>query len=202
MWAYKCADFLVKHQNENNEKRRVYYYGFQVILGELLKLIILILASLLLGTLQATIMATIAFVFLRTTAGGTHMDTYGKCMVVTLVIFLFTGVFAQYTYQYWSDIQILILVIGTFVGGLFIIIKWAPGDTPNKPIKDPKKIRNFKRKSIIMISLWLILMLIMKQYSNNVIIISACMGVLFESFTITPAGYSFFTWISGVSKKH
>ena len=201
MWAYRSANYLVKHQNESNEKRRVYYYGFQVIFGELMKLIILIIASLLLGTLGATMITALIFAFLRRTAGGYHMDTYGKCMTVTLGLFLFSGVIAQYTYQGWSVVHILILIMTTFIVSLFVIIKWAPADTPNKPITNPEKIRKFKMQSIIIIVFWLIFMLFMSYYKQHILIIAACLGVLLESFTIAPAGYRFFNWISGLPKK-
>lgn len=201
MWAYKCANYITKHQNESNEKRRVYYYGFQVIFGELMKVVLLIIASLILGTFKATMTAAIAFALLRRSAGGYHMNTFGKCTAVTFLMFIFAGVTAQYSYKVWPTVHIYILIMTTVLAGLIIIIKWAPADTPNKPITKPEKIQKFKRQSIIFMLVLQILLLIMSYYKQYALIISACLGVLFEGFTIAPAGYKFFTRISETQKK-
>ena len=50
----------------------------------------------------------------------------------------------------------LIILTGlAFLTALISSIKWAPADTPYKPITNPKKIRILKILSIVVVILWL-----------------------------------------------
>lgn len=196
-WSYVCANYLMKQQKESNEKRRVYYYGFQIIIGAMVKGILLTASTLLLGTFVPTMVIMLVFASLRVIAGGYHMDTYGKCIATSLGLFLVAGVISQYTYRFWSSELVVIFTILSFIIGLFTIIKWAPSDTPNKPITEPEEIRKFKRRSIIYVFVWLGAISLFTYFKLHMLIIAGCFGLLLEVFTITPLGYRFFDVISG-----
>lgn len=110
-WSYGCAKYLTMQLNDNHEKKAVYYYGFQIVIGGIVKLFILLLAALILGILKETLIILLFFIIFRMTAGGYHMDTYGKCMVASMCIFLLTGLFVHYTFQYFQYLNIYTLSI-------------------------------------------------------------------------------------------
>ena len=74
--SYKGANYLMKQKQENHEKRRVYYYGFQIVIGGMVKLILLTLLALITQTLKTSVITVLIFSSLRMLAGGYHMDTY------------------------------------------------------------------------------------------------------------------------------
>lgn len=200
-WSYTYAKCLSSKLNENHEKRSIYYFGFQIIIGEFVKLIILLALAVLLGVIKETLIILTFFVIFRTTAGGYHMDTYNKCMVASIVIFLLAGLFVHYTWENLNIHTIAFLNIATFFTGLFSFYKWAPADTPNKPIKKEEKIKSLKRKSILMLFITTIIIFFLIFKGLILYAMAACIGILVEIFNITPIGYSFYDMISG-KKEH
>lgn len=195
--SYSFANNLTLQLKENHEKRRVYYYGFQVVVGGLVKTSLMVSISFLLGCLLPTLALILVFGSLRMLAGGYHMDTLGKCTLISLAMFLTGGVTAQYTYMYWSFYNVTLLAAISFVIALTIIYKWAPAENPNRPITRPEEIRRFRRLSIGYTFALLAIIAGLIYYDLNIFALAACFGILFEVFTITPLGHKFFENISG-----
>ena len=196
-WSYSCANYLMHQLDENHEKRGVYYYGFQVIIGALVKGVLLVAITLLLRTLVPTVIAVFTFSALRMLAGGYHMDTYGKCIATSLGLFVVAGLIDKYTYQYWGIIFVIAFVAVSFIIGMMIILKYAPKDTPNKPITKPEEIRKFKNLSITYMFAWLILASVLVYSKLDLYVLAICFGMLLEIFTVSPLGHNFFDRISG-----
>lgn len=194
-WSYACAKGLAEVLNENHQRRRAYNFGFQVVIGESVKFIIIFIVSIILGVFIPTLIVTSAFVALRMIAGGYHMDTQGKCLLVSLGLFITASLIAKYTYYQWNTLQLAVLILITFITGLYALIRYAPRDNPNKPITDPDKIRKFKKISLIYLFVWLVVIVILTFLGMNLIAISLGFGVLLELFIITPTGHKFFDLI-------
>lgn len=202
--SYSFANYLMYQLKENHEKRRVYYYGFQIFIGSIVKAVIMISVSALLGILMPALIILFVFGTLRVLAGGFHMDTYGKCIATSTILFVATGLIAQYTYKQWATIYIIALLILTVITTLPVIYKWAPRDTPNKPITSFEEIKKYKKLSFIYIIVWVLLnstIILIEQIKGykylDMVVISSCFGVLLEIMTVTPAGYGLFERISG-----
>ncbi|TYQ14741.1 UNVERIFIED_CONTAM: accessory gene regulator B [Acetivibrio alkalicellulosi] len=193
--SYRGADYLMKQKKENHEKRRVYYYGFQIVIGAIVKSILLILVALITQTIHTSITIVVMFSSLRMLAGGYHMDSYGKCIGVSVGLFIIAGTISRYTYSYWSIYAIVTFIIVTFITAVACIIKWAPSDNPNRPITDKKEFIKFKRLSLAYVLVWVIAVTIALYFNFNMYVIAACFGVLLEIFSITPIGYRFFDLI-------
>lgn len=201
-WSFGSAKHLAEVMKENHQKRYCYYYGFQIIYGELVKSILLLGIAWVLGIFSSVLLILITFAALRMVAGGFHMDTYGRCLFVSTVMFLGAGLLAQYTNRYWNIYSIFLFIFVTFLIGLSMVVKYAPRDTPNKPITDVEEMRRFKRLSIYYLVIWLVITLILVIYGLNIAALSLCFAVLLEVFTITPTGCKFFEYVrSGIAKK-
>ncbi|RCX10342.1 accessory gene regulator B [Anaerobacterium chartisolvens] len=190
--SYACANNLTLALNENHQKRAVYYYGFQIVLGSVFKIIILVATGLLLGILYPLILISLCFAALRVLAGGYHMDSYGKCIVVSMVLFVLAGLLAGYTHMYWSQLHMAVLAGATFIAGLLTVNKYAPRDTPNKPITDVAEKRRFKTLSFIYLFVWLPVTLALIYFNLNMYAVSLCLGVLLELFSVSDLGHRFF----------
>ncbi len=191
-WSYGCANHLATVMNENHNKRSIYYYGFFIIFGALVKGIIMISIAAILGILVPMLVIVFTFSSLRMIAGGYHMDTFGKCLFVSMTLFVIAALIANYTYQYWTILHIISLIILTFITGLYILIKYAPKDTPNKPITDPIQIQKYKKLSIIYLFIWLMINILLAALSLNMYVIALSFGVLLELFAVSPTGHKFF----------
>lgn len=199
-WSYACACHLASATNENHQKRTVYYYGFFILLSATIKMIALLSVAWIFGALLPAVVVIAVFGSLRSFAGGYHMDTYGKCVLVSMFMFLSSALLARYTWIYWSNTTILLLICITFITGLVMIIKYAPKDTPNKPIIGSKNIRKYKTFSLVYFLLLTIIASLSSYKGNNMVTLCICFAALIEVFTITPSGEKFFDIIKNSLK--
>jgi len=182
----------MKQMNGSHESRRIYYFGFQVVIGAIIKGLLLILLAGITRTILPSLIIVGVFVVLRQIAGGYHMKTFGKCIAVSLGVFIAAALISKYTYPFWNRISILIFVILTFIVSLICLLKWAPSDNPNRPITKQEEIDKFKRLSVLFIILWLLASLTAVYFKLNMYTLSGCFGVILEVFTVTPLGHKFF----------
>ena len=200
-WSYAFAFNLAIKLNDNHQKRSVYYYGFFLVIGALVKGIILISVALLFGALIPSLLIVFIFGSLRMFAGGYHMDTYGKCLFVSLGLFVAAALIVQYTFQYWNLISIAILITLTFIIGLYVLIRYAPKDTPNKPITDPKDVKKYKKLSLIYLFIYLAISVILAAFRLKMYVMAMSFGVLLELFAVTPTGHRFFNTLKNKLNK-
>lgn len=203
-WSYACANYLACQLKENHEKRRVYYFGFQVLIGAIVKGTLLIFMAFILRSLIPALIITLVFGSLRMIAGGYHMNTYGKCIFVSLGLLVTAAVIAQHTYAYWPVEYLAVISLLASVLGFYVILKWAPSDTPNRPINKSGEKRKFKALSMVYLLVWMVLVSLLiyfKAGNFKMHVLSACFGLLIELFTVSPFGYNFFERLSGKMDK-
>jgi accessory gene regulator B len=199
----------MKQLKENHEKRRVYYYGFIIVFGVILKGFIIFSVSFLLGVLMPTLFIALMFGSARMIVGGSHMDKYWRCIFTSISFFIIIGITSKYTYSYWNSVSVAVFVSLTFIIAFSGILKWAPSDSPNRPINSEKEIKRFRNLSILYSILWffaislLLIFNIIGRLSDasKIYIIAACFTFLLAVFAISPAGYKFFSFISGKKTK-
>jgi Membrane protein putatively involved in post-translational modification of the autoinducing quorum-sensing peptide len=194
-WSYGCANSLASALNENHYKRSAYYYSFQIVIGTTVEFLILAIVSLLLGVFIPALIISLSFAALRLIAGGYHMDTYSKCLYVSLGLFIAAALIDQHTYLYWTLPYLAVLIAVTALIGLYVLIRYAPKDTPNKPITNPRQKRKLKTVSLIYLLVWLVASLCLLAYGYNMWVISLSFGILLEFFSISPTGHRFFDLI-------
>ncbi|MCX7842791.1 MAG: accessory gene regulator B family protein [Clostridia bacterium] len=195
--SFSSARYLADNLGEDHEKRRMYYFGFQVVYGAVIKSAILIALSSLSGALWATLTVVAVFALLRAIAGGYHMDTYGKCIAVSICLFLIAGCVAQYTYMYWNNTGTTILILTSFILAMASMLKWSPKDSPNRPITSAEEKRRFKALSALYVFVWLIGASLLNYCGNTLFVLSASFGLLLGAFIITPPAYRLFDILSG-----
>ncbi|OGO82410.1 MAG: accessory regulator AgrB [Clostridiales bacterium GWC2_40_7] len=200
--SYSCAGRLAAAMNENHQKRSVYYFSFQIIFGGIAKNIVLISLALLFGVLLPALISAAVFAAIRLLAGGYHMDTYGKCLFVSISMFMLAALTAQYTYQYWNYFSLGVLIAITLIYGLYSLIRYAPKDTPHKPITDTREIKKFKLLSIVCLIVLIISASILAYFNLNIFTLSICFGSILELFTVTSLGNNFFDMVrNGITHK-
>lgn len=194
-WSYGCAKYLARVTNQNHNKRSIYYYGFYIIISSIIKLSIIVTIALILDILIPTLIIMFIFASLRTFAGGYHMDTLGKCLFVSMLLYVIAALITKYSYQEWSLLSITLLIISTLFIGFFTLRKYAPKDNPNKPITDPIQIKKYKKNSQIYLIILIIISSILILLNLYIYVLSICFGILLELFSISPLGYKFFDTI-------
>jgi accessory gene regulator B len=157
----------------------------------------LAVVSLILGAFLPTMVLMVSFSLLRLVTGGYHMDTFGKCAIVSITIFAAGGVLSRYTYQYTSIIPVIMLILLCFIIELFCIIKYSPRDNPNRPITNAKEINKFRKMAVFNLILLVIINVILIIYNEYMYSLSVSLGISIAAFIISPIGYKFFDLING-----
>lgn len=81
--SYALAGYLGKQLGLNEDKTDILRYGFEVILGESAKLLVLFLLAALLDLTPYVLVSFLTIGSYRLFAGGYHSKTYGRCFVLT-----------------------------------------------------------------------------------------------------------------------
>ena len=171
-WSYKSAYYITQQMKESHQHRSVLYYGFQMLFGETLKIILIIALSIIFDAFLPTILMLAVFWLSRSFAGGYHMDTNSRCTVTTLAIFALAILIAKYSVSLIflpniinnenisiNVMNIMLTTITIFILLAFIYcmraaVKFAPRDHPNKPIIDPSRRKRLKRLAIAFNIIW------------------------------------------------
>ena len=87
----RLAAFIARRSAREDDDIEVISYGLQGILGTVMEFALIILSGKILGMLKETLVMSATFVTLRLMAGGVHFSTYNRCLVSSVLIFVFGG---------------------------------------------------------------------------------------------------------------
>ena len=126
-------------------------YALQVVLGDLSKLIIILLIFLYLQQLPLFFLSFAILISSRPFGGGLHCKTFMSCLIVSIVYFISIMLFSIFSLKF--DIHFYIIF---FIISFIILYKYAPCPNEKRPIKNKEKL---KILSLISITFWMILFL-------------------------------------------
>lgn len=133
-------DFFLKHNAINEEKRKIYEFGLQVMIGNIIEFAITFIAAAILGMIPQTALYYAAFIPLRKCAGGYHAATRMQCFIISTVTWL-AAMVAIRTTAHLSH-----LTIGLTVLSCAAVFFFAPVEHKNNPMTAKKKTA-MRRKS-------------------------------------------------------
>jgi accessory gene regulator B len=172
----------------------IFEYAFKAIYGESAKLIIILALAYILNILIPVVIVAIVFVSLRSIAGGFHMDSFMKCLIITASLFIIpTYLVDRLTFIHsFNGIELSVITIVTYILCYWMAHKYAPKDNPNKRITDMNKIKTLKRKTKVYLTIvGIISLVLILTLHNPTLILFACVGQLVEIYTITPMSVIF-----------
>ena len=146
--SVRFAAYLAQELNSDQRQELRMAYGLEILLGEIIKLIVIISLSWILNILPEVLTITVTAGILRLASGGEHCSEYYRCLIGGTAWFLFLG---------WGVHSLNILLnqstINISAGLLFflsiiLILKYAPGETENKPISSEAERKKFKNWSV------------------------------------------------------
>ncbi|KJR44431.1 hypothetical protein UF75_5180 [Desulfosporosinus sp. I2] len=194
------AGYFKRQLNLDEDRTDILRYGFEVIIGESIKIITLFLLAYSLELTQYVIVGFLTVGIYRLFSGGYHSETYERCFVLSLMLFLGMGKITQMLLPYFRFSVPLNfgIVTATFVMTLWIAIKWAPAETVNKPLSPTEKNRQ-KKFSLGWIVLWFILtcylLLWFPLEKTAFILLGTLIAHILQSISITPTGFKIMRFI-------
>ena len=189
----KICDILMervkaKMPEVNEERAEIIRYGFELIIGEIPKMIFIFILALVLGKFKYFLISLAIICPYRTFSGGMHLKTHIGCFITTTTLYLGSVYFCEF-FNFNGDVPKFITIICVYIFSFAMVILYAPADTDTVPILIKKDRQLCKIKSI----LWITGILVAALFIKDNIISNLCIfGILFQTLTITKLTYKLF----------
>jgi len=187
--AAKSAGFLVRELNLTELKGEILAYSITILLSSVAGYLVIIIFSAAVGVLPWALAAAITASIMRTFSGGAHADSPLNCIVIGTLIFTGLGLVSKYTFDR-VEAFLFPAVAGVFLTALYCVWRYAPADTPNKPITDETHRRRLWYATAAYVMVWgAAAMAAASLNIYNKLIFASTLGLLWQAFSLTPAGY-------------
>ena len=183
-WAGILAQ---QRQGNKEENKAIMAYALHVAIFNLLVIFVTIAFSVLLGSFPTTAVAFIASGSLRIFTGGYHCSKPLNCLVLTAGLFTLYGKVAVHISAMVGLNQIVIFLLVTMSLALWFIVKNAPVDTHNKPVKVERRVK-LKKMGIKVWVLWVIILGVLIAFGFNSYkdaIVAIGLGLASQTFSIS-----------------
>lgn len=159
--ASKVTSFLYYNNYIDSDKYEyeVYLYGFESMIALILNTVSILLMGILFDRFMHTAVFLLCYYPLRQFTGGYHADTYGKCFLTFVFIYIVTIFISNNLGN--EGIKPLII--------LFSIINWtsicmlSPMDHTNNILEEDEKTK-YKKKAILIATLVLLFIFVSNHY--------------------------------------
>lgn len=194
--AVRWAAGVAKEVGSDSQQEQRMAFGLELILGEIVKWIVFLSLAGILGILKEVLIITISAGSLRLVSGGEHCSAYYRCLIGGAIWFTLLGEAVSYLNPLLTVPQLYFVAAAVFIISLPILIVYAPGDTENKPIRDPEERKRFRNLSVLFITIYFLVMIGSASFiSSRFLTLSLAVGTLAQVFTVSPWGYAFLHWV-------
>lgn len=193
-----CKSLTKKIQEQmpevDNERAEVIKYGLEIIIGEIPKLILLVVVAIILKIGWLVVFAYLTMLPYKVMAGGFHLKTNIGCLIGTFTVYYGNVLISKYMVIEPIYLK-YIIIIATWIFSIIMISLYAPADTINLPILRKKERKTKKILSYIFATIMLIGSFVIKNNTLanilliNVIVESVCIFRLAYKITKNEYGY-------------
>ena len=151
--AQKITDRLCSQDIIEDADKELYVYGFNMLLTVSLNIISTIIIGLLFGMVFESIAFLVAYIPLRSYAGGYHARTPLRCYIISLLLI----VLILLTLRLIRESVLALFVLSTI--GTIICVTISPVEDVNKPL-DEAEIKVYRKKAMIILAAEIIILII------------------------------------------
>ncbi|EQB88605.1 accessory gene regulator B [Clostridium punense] len=197
----KIAEKIAIELNFDRNKKEVIAYGMFALFQMILSIVLVALFGVLFNVLIKALIISFTVSILRKYSGGAHASSSISCIFLGTLICIGQAILVKFLGNQQVALNFMILSGAIiFAWSYFIVYKFAPVDSPAKPIKNKDKRQRMRKGSIIILSAYVVIViinLVMYYFIRNSIVINYCLsiyiGVLWQVLTITTYGNTFVT---------
>lgn len=172
----QLADVLMENESNSKIDKEIIVYGLSSAIEHGASIITTITLGVLFGLTLESVVFLIALSFIRTYAGGYHCKKAINCYlmssgVVALVLLIVKYVPREYTFA---------LGMGVLLLAVPFLLKFAPAETPNKPLDEDER-KHYRKKMIIHLGIECIAILVLFLLELHSIAFLVCIAVAVTS---------------------
>lgn len=186
----KILSFYKKYLDIDEDKEAVLKYSLQVTISAIFSFSLAIIVALPLGIFSYVCVMLITCSTLRFFSGGAHCENMRNCAIYGMIIMNVLGLLVK---SVEPSKNILYIAFVVFLFSVWAIRKYAPADTPQKPITSEKRRQILKIRSFILVCLWSFCVVEYYIVFNEIhkFILASALGILSQCFSLTKTGYVF-----------
>ncbi len=148
----KITDYFYYKNIIREEDKEILIYGLQLITSTIFGIMLILVLGLLFDKLVHSVGFLICFIQVRRYSGGYHANSYLKCNLTLMTLYLVTILLTIYTpISYVLGISIIMTIIAAY-----IILKYAPVDNVNKRLTELQRKKNKRITLYILLFIYLV----------------------------------------------
>jgi len=186
----RISEFLAEESGKDQE---VLLYSLTLVKSALMGYGLLFLVSYIFGVWQYTLIAAVTASIFRVISGGAHASSPMRCSIIGILLFTSFGWMAEMV----GDINRLVVVSLVLIlasVSFLIFYRYAPADTPSKPINSHAQRKYLRVISFSLLVLWTSTALYstysFSGYPYVNYLLAGMLGLAWQVFTLTPLGYT------------
>ncbi|AKA69304.1 accessory gene regulator ArgB-like protein [Clostridium scatologenes] len=184
--------------NVDEDKEQIIVYGAINLLQTIFAISWVIIAGLFFGVLYEALLFSITVSILRKYSGGAHASSPSHCIIIGTILAVASGIFIDKIFFKINILTAILISTACIVFAFIIVAKNAPVDSAKKPITNIELKKQFKKKSIIVLFIFSLIITILYALSTKYsalyyikFIESIILGVLWQTITLTKSGTIF-----------
>ncbi|ENK1244227.1 accessory gene regulator B family protein [Clostridium botulinum] len=182
--------------NLDDDRKEVIAYGTFAFFQTIFSIFLIFAFGYIFNVQIEALLISFTISILRKFSGGAHATSPNNCAIIGTVICVGFAKIVMLLASLLTKLNIILVLGGIiFLCSYYIIYKLAPVDSKAKPIMKLKKIKKLKKKSILTLNIYAVIILInfvlyYKAGYEKFNIYSLCIyiGVLWQTFTLTQCG--------------
>lgn len=157
--SISITDFFYSNDIIEEDEKEILVYGLQLIISSLLGVSVLLMIGAALGRLTDTIIFLVTFIILRMYSGGYHANSYLKCNITLIAVYM--GMIAAVTYTPHVYMGIMSVMMASCT--IYTVLRYAPVDNENKRLDEKQKKDNRRITIALLIAFYLVAMVMYKM---------------------------------------
>lgn len=190
----KISENIARELNLDDDKKSIINYGLFALIQSGICIALVILFGLIFKVVIEALIISFTISILRKSSGGAHAHSAETCAIIGTVLSIGLGVVAKYLNISFCFIILVGSVV--FIWSYYTVYKLAPVDSIEKPINNTNKRKKLKKISLIIISIYFVIVLINIIYfifslNTNALVYVLCiyLGLLWQVFSLTKYGH-------------
>ncbi len=194
----KIGSKISSNLNLDKDTEEIIAYGAFAVLQILWSFLCVVILGAIFNVLMESIIIVLTIAIFRKYSGGIHANSPNKCAIFGAIICIIMALIVKNINVSFNLMFISIFIL-VYMYSYYTIYKFVPVDTKSKPIENIDEKLRLKKCSFLVISILLlveILLILLYLKYNNITLIyyGSCVmiGVLWQSFTLTPTSKKIF----------
>lgn len=189
------AKYIGYSLNYSEEQISVLAYGLFGLIQTVFSIFLVLIIGLFLDLTVESLITLFSIAILRKYSGGAHATSAERCLILGSLFSILGALLSHLIFALLMPPTLYCLGVLIFVWNFYTIYKYAPVANHKKPIKSSTKRKQLKQRSILIVSIYFVINIMLFFISNlmgkSFIMYGICLtlGMSWQTFTITTLGH-------------